>query len=267
MLSPSQLKQIHPCSTYMENTTYMIKFLSSTCTHKEELPSKILTEEFSKPLFYLTPQKQLKEKRGQNIRDPLSNTSNQKNLHILLNTVVPKWVCLSGGGPPDSSCILNNCFEQSSVLSWYKHWRVLQVIELQKIHWKYYHYSTHLHFIAITYPDVSILVVRFPVSPCITVEHPILSDPVRAAVPALGCNSTDLLPIPKIHLQPLVMITVWWRPTSCTCCEEAEGRFRSQAVALMGTRCEDADCWKSAQLRGIEYQNNLNTYKRNMSSH
>lgn len=114
-----------------------------------------------------------------------------------------------------------------------------------------HHCSTHLHCTLKTYPDISILVIWFPVSPCITIEHPILSDPVRTAIPALSCNSSDLLPIPKIHLQPLIMITVWWRPTSCTCWVETEKRCRPQTLALKWTHSEDVDCWKTAQLRGV----------------
>lgn len=71
-------------------------------------------------------------------------------------------------------------------------------------------------FLIVTHPDIPILMIGFPVSPSVTVEHPILCHPVRTAIPSLGCNGTDLFPVAKINLKPLIVVTVWWRPSPST---------------------------------------------------
>lgn len=73
-----------------------------------------------------------------------------------------------------------------------------------------------LCFPTMTHPDIPILMIRFPVPPSVTVEHAVLGHPVWAAVSSLGCNGTDLLPIAKVNLKPLIMVTVRWRPSPST---------------------------------------------------
>ena len=71
-------------------------------------------------------------------------------------------------------------------------------------------------FLTVTHPDIPILMVGFPVSPSVTVQHAILGHPVWAAVSSLSCYGTDLLPVAKVNLKPLIMVTVWWRPSPST---------------------------------------------------
>lgn len=71
-------------------------------------------------------------------------------------------------------------------------------------------------FLTMTHPDIPVLMIGFPVSPSVTIEHAVLGHPVRAAVPSLGCNGTDLLPIAKVDLKPLIMVTVGRRPAPGT---------------------------------------------------
>lgn len=71
-------------------------------------------------------------------------------------------------------------------------------------------------FLTMTHPDIPILMVGFPISPCVAVEQAVLGHPVWAAVSSLGCYGTDLLSIAKVNLKPLIMVTVWWRPSSST---------------------------------------------------
>lgn len=73
-----------------------------------------------------------------------------------------------------------------------------------------------LCFPTVTHPDIPILMIRLPVPPSVTVEHAVLGHPVWAAVSSLGCNGTDLLPIAKVNLKPLIMVTVGWRPSPGT---------------------------------------------------
>lgn len=136
----------------------------------------------------------------------------------------------------------------------------------------HHHYSICFHFTAVTYPDISILVVWFPVSPCVAIEHTILSDPVRTAVSALSGNSSDLLPAPKIHLQPLVMIAVWWRPASCTCWVDTEGRdsdlqhsLWSEHIAKM-LNAERQPSWEEKKLEHIEEKYDCTFFFINTSS-
>ena len=63
-------------------------------------------------------------------------------------------------------------------------------------------------FLTVTHPDIPILMVGFPVSPSVTVQHAILGHPVGAAVSALSRYGTELLPVAKVNLKPLIMVTV-----------------------------------------------------------
>ena len=80
-----------------------------------------------------------------------------------------------------------------------------------RVLWQFHIFSIQLCIFAfqiVTHPDIAILMIGFPVSPRVTVEHSILRHPIRTAVPSLGCNGTDLLPIAKVNLKPLIVVTV-----------------------------------------------------------
>lgn len=76
--------------------------------------------------------------------------------------------------------------------------------------------SSVFAFLTATHPDVPVLMIGFPISPSVTVQHTVLGHPVWAAVSSLGCNGTDLLPISKVNLKPLIMVTVRRRPSPST---------------------------------------------------
>lgn len=93
-------------------------------------------------------------------------------------------------------------------------------------------------FPIVTHPDIAILMIGFPVSPCVTVEHSILCHPIRTAVPSLGCNGTDLLPITKINLKPLIVVTVWWRPSPSTWSRQRQKEKRMFKTELLQLKIE-----------------------------
>lgn len=83
------------------------------------------------------------------------------------------------------------------------------------------------------YPYISILMVRFPVPGSVTVEQSVLGHPVRTAVPPLSSYCTDLLPTSKIHLQPLIVITVQWWPTTISCKYKCKTYHKSFLILII----------------------------------
>lgn len=82
--------------------------------------------------------------------------------------------------------------------------RLTQITKAQgkKVQYTCHHLAVKKYFICLylTYPNVSVLVIWFPVPSCVTVEEAVLHHPVRAAVATLRCYGAHLLPGTEVHL-------------------------------------------------------------------
>lgn len=57
-----------------------------------------------------------------------------------------------------------------------------------------------------TYPDTVLLAILLPVPAAVAEHQEVAGHPIGAPIPALGGHGSDLHPLSKVNLQPLVFI-------------------------------------------------------------
>lgn len=76
--------------------------------------------------------------------------------------------------------------------------------------------------------------VLFPSPACVTVEQQVTADPVPAVIASLCGYSSHLHLLPEVHLEPGLLVSHHWRPTSCTW-RRAENTGRGSDTCTLST--------------------------------